>query len=63
MNGIHIFNAGVDFWNKVHAWALANDQISPSDLKKLDLAKQMPRKIPNEDDCIRLMEIRAIYES
>lgn len=60
---IAVFNAGKDFWAKVHAWAVASDEITPSDLKKLDLAKQMPRKIPHEEDCIRLLEIRTIYES
>lgn len=59
---IAVVNAGADFWKKVHQWAITSIEITPSDLRRIDVAKQMPRKIPNEDDCMRLIEIRALYE-
>jgi hypothetical protein len=60
---IAVVNAGGAFWRQVHSWAITSDEITPSDLRKLDLARQLPRRIPNEDDCVRLMEIKTLYES
>lgn len=60
---ITVVNAGGDFWQKVRDWALANNEIPPSDLKLLDNASQIPRKLPREKECSRLMEIKELFES
>ncbi len=59
---ITIVNLGGDFWRKVREWALTNDEISPSDLRLLDTARQIPKKLPREKDCARLLEIKELFE-
>lgn len=60
---IAIINAGGDFWKKVREWAISNDEITPSDLRLLDTASQIPRKLPHEKSCARLLEIKELFES
>jgi hypothetical protein len=59
---IAVVKAGADYWRKVRTWAGNSADIRPSDLLMLDVAAAMPRRLPNEKHCIRLLEIRALYE-
>ncbi|MBU1690640.1 MAG: AIPR family protein [Gammaproteobacteria bacterium] len=59
---IAVVNAGAAYWAKIHKWADNNVDMKPSDLVLLDVASAIPKKLPNEKQCIRLVEIRALYE-
>jgi hypothetical protein len=59
---ITVVNAGGEYWRKVREWAGSNDDVLPSDLRLLDSASQIPKKLPNEKSCARLLEIKAIFE-
>jgi len=58
---IAVVEAGAAYWAKVHKWADNNADMKPSDLVLLHAAS-IPKKVPNEKQCIRLIEIRALYE-
>jgi len=59
---ITVVNAGGDYWLKVREWALSNEDILPSDLRLLDSACLIPKKLPNEKQCSRLIEIKILFE-
>jgi hypothetical protein len=59
---IAVVNAGAAYWAKIHQWADNNSDMKPSDLVILDVASAIPKKLPNEKQSIRLIEIRALYE-
>lgn len=59
---IAVVNAGADYWKKVRTWAGKSNDVRPSDLLLLDVASAIPRKLPNERQSLRLIEIRELYE-
>lgn len=59
---IAVVNAGAEYWIKVRHWGGGSSDIKPSDLVLLEVASAMPKKLPNEKQSVRLMEIRAMYE-
>lgn len=58
---IIVVNAGVEFWSKVREWATDSVEIKPSDLRLLDLAAAMPKKLPSEKQAVRLFELRSMF--
>jgi hypothetical protein len=59
---ISVVNAGSVYWSKVRQWAGGSIDIRPSDLALLDIATAMPKKLPNEKQCVRLVEIQTLFE-
>lgn len=59
---IAVVNAGGDYWRKVRDWAGSNGDILPSDLRLLDSACQIPNRLPHQKTCIRLLEIKEIFD-
>lgn len=59
---IAVVSAGADYWTKVRLWAEKNIDIKPSDLVLLGVASVIPKKMPSEKQCVRLNEIRLLFE-
>lgn len=60
---IAVVNAGAKFWQAVKQWAVGKRLIRPSDMKLLEVASAIPKKLPSDRDSVRLLEIRAMFES
>lgn len=58
---ISVVNAGAEFWKKVRKWAADSIDVKPSDLILLDLASAMPRRLPNEKQALRLVELQHMF--
>jgi hypothetical protein len=57
-----VLNFGGDYWKKLQTWAQQRSLLSPDDYSIATIASNIPRKIPTEKQCRRLMEIRARVE-
>lgn len=60
---IAVINAGSEFWKKISTWADTSEETKPSDLVILKVAVAIPRRIPDERQCLRLMELKEMYEN
>lgn len=58
----NVVNKGGDYWGKVLDWGQKDARISPNDTRALSVAASIPRRIPTEWQCIRLLEIEEMYE-
>lgn len=52
LNGIEaqttVLNAGAEFWQEVRAWGESRKLLSPTEMGVLEVAAEMPRKMPTE---------------
>jgi hypothetical protein len=66
MTGIQIQSAVVElgpaYWRELQAWARQRQLLSPTDDSIVTVATAMPRKLPTEKQCVRLLEIRTRIE-
>jgi hypothetical protein len=66
MTGIQIQTAVVElgptYWRALQSWALPRQLLSPTDDSIVTVATAMPRKLPTEKQCIRLLEIKTRLE-
>lgn len=60
---IAVVSVGAPFWNKVRQWAAGSNDIKPSDLSMIETACAIPRKLPTDKQCVRLAEIKALFDS
>lgn len=55
LNGIEaqtaVLNAGAEFWSKLRDWGTSKKLLSPTELGVLDVASQIPSKLPTEKQC------------
>jgi hypothetical protein len=57
-----VLNLGGDYWKKLQAWAQQRSLLSPDDYSIATIASSIPRKIPTEKQCKRLMDIKVRVE-
>ena len=66
MTGIQIqtlvVELGPAYWRALQAWARQRQLLSPSDDSIVTVATTMPRKLPTEKQCARLVEIKTRIE-
>ena len=66
MTGIQIqtlvVELGPAYWRALQGWARERQLLSPTDDSIVTIAAGMPRKIPNEKQCVRLVEIKTRVE-
>jgi hypothetical protein len=58
-----VLNFGGEYWKKLQTWAQQRSLLSPDDYSIATIGSSIPRKIPTEKQCKRLMEIKARVES
>jgi hypothetical protein len=58
-----VLNLGGDYWKKLQVWAQQRSLLSPDDYSFVSVAGAIPRKIPTEKQCKRLIEIKSRVES
>jgi hypothetical protein len=59
---IAVVQAGADYWKNVRAWACNGQNAKPSDLRLLDVAAEIPRRMPTEKQSLRLFELKSQYD-
>ena len=57
-----VVELGGDYWRAIQAWARQKQLLSPTDESFLNVAATMPRKLPSEKQCTRLLEIKVRIE-
>jgi hypothetical protein len=57
-----VFALGSDYWKKLQVWAQRTSLLSPDEYSIVTVATGMPRRIPTEKQCKRLMEIKNRVE-
>ena len=57
-----VVELGSGYWVSLQKWALQRQLLSPTDDSFVSVATTMPRKIPSEKQCVRLLEIKARLE-
>jgi len=66
MTGIQIqtlvVELGPAYWRALHNWARERQLLTPTDDSIVAVAAGMPRKIPTEKQCVRLVEIKTRAE-
>ena len=64
--GIHtqtaVIELGPAYWQALRTWARQRQLLSPTDDSFVGVATTMPRKLPTEKQCARLLEIKARLE-
>ena len=67
LNGIEaqtaVFNAGPEFWDSVYSWATRRRLLSGKEDGILQVARQMPTKIPTEKQSKNLIGVLARIKS
>ena len=66
MTGIQIqtlvVELGPAYWRALQTWARQRQLLSPTDDSFVTVAAGMPRKLPTEKQCVRLVEIKTRLE-
>jgi hypothetical protein len=57
-----VFDLGAPAWQAMQTWGRKRQLLSPTDDSILSVAATMPKKIPTERQCSRLMEIKSRLE-
>jgi hypothetical protein len=57
-----VLELGSGYWRATQAWGRQHGVLSPDDDSILSVAVAMPRKIPTEKQCARLVQIKARLE-
>jgi hypothetical protein len=57
-----VVELGGDYWRALQTWARQKQLLAPTDESFLNVAAGMPRKIPSEKQCTRLLEIKTRLE-
>ena len=52
-----VVNAGGEFWNDALAWARARRLLSMTEVRALQVATRMPRKLPSEHQCAAILNV------
>jgi len=61
-NQTTVLQLGAAYWNELREFGLREGLLSPDDTGILSVAVAMPRKLPTEKQCARLMEIKGRLE-
>ena len=57
-----VVELGSAYWRSLQAWARQKQLLSPADESFVTVAGAMPRKLPTEKQCARLIEIKKQVE-
>jgi len=57
-----VIELGAGYWRKIDEWGHERQLVSPDDRSFLSVAIAMPRKLPTEKQCARLLQIKARLE-
>jgi hypothetical protein len=57
-----VFELGSSFWRALQTWGQQRQLLTPTDDSILSVAVAMPRKIPTEKQCGRLLQIKTRLE-
>lgn len=57
-----VVELGSQYWKQLHAWAKQRNLLSPDEDSIVSVANSMPKKLPTERQCVRLMEIKGRIE-
>ena len=58
-----VLNLGSKYWDEMFRWGYTNNKLSDDQLKIVKLALQMPRKLPNEIQSVKLLQIKEMMET
>ena len=54
---VDVVNLGGNFWRSIQEWGMDRKLLSPADTMALEIAASIPRKIPNEKQSLRALEV------
>jgi hypothetical protein len=57
-----VVELGDEYWRGLRTWARQKQLLSPTDESFLNVATGMPRKLPSEKQCAKLLEIKTRVE-
>jgi hypothetical protein len=57
-----VIELGSSYWREIQGWGRQRQLLSPDDESILSVAVAMPRKLPTEKQCARLLQIKARLE-
>jgi hypothetical protein len=60
--GTLIVELGPEYWRALQSWARQRQLFSPTDNSIVTVAAGIPRKLPTEKQCVRLVEIKTRLE-